>query len=137
MFSLIFSAVLFLIGLYLAATSLPKVSKNAKNKVVAVKLEVVEFKEQRTVEDHTVYAPVYKVFSGEYQGISKLSLYEEVTDKYTLKVGDLIDGFIVLPDEDLISKESLPMKTWMPILVSIIGFGLMIVAMFLSGLIKL
>ncbi len=133
MFTTIFLIVLFLIGLYLSGLGLKGVIKNAKTKLLEVKLEVIEFEEQKNHDDHTVYAPVFRVFSGEYQGTTKLSIYEEVTDKHTLKVGDIIDGYIALPEKELLAKESLPMKTWMPRWVLVIGVGLILASVYFSG----
>jgi len=127
---------LFLIGLYLFQLGLKNILKHKDSKLEAVKLEVVDFEEQKNHDDHTVYAPVFKVFSGIYQGTTKLSIYEEVTDKHSLKVGDIIDGYIALPEKDLIAKESLPMRTWMPRWILAIGIVLILASVYFSGILS-
>ena len=127
---MIFSIILFLFGIYFIGVGGFVVYQNKKDKLIEVKLEVVAFEVQEDHESNEISVPVYRVYAGEYQGITKVSIYDEASSAKKLKVGDLIDGFIALPSKNLISKDSLPMKNWMPIWALVIGIGLMLASVY-------
>ena len=127
---MIISTVLFLVGLYFTGVGVFAIYQNKINKLVEVKLEVISFKIQEDHESTEIRVPVYRIFSGEYQGITKVSIYDEENFTKKLKIGDLIDGFISLPSKDLVSKDSLAMKKWMPIWSLIIGIGVLIASVY-------
>jgi len=122
---MIISVILLLLGVYFTGLGLFFLYQNRRSELVEVKLEVIAFEEQEDHEHNKINVPVYKVFAGEYQGVTKLSVHDETNYTETLKVGDLIDGFIDLPNQDLISNNGLPMKNWMPVWLIVIGVGLL------------
>ena len=127
-----FTNILLLFGVYLTGLGLFFILQNMKNKLEEVKLEVVAFEKREDHKSNEINVPVYKVFAGEYQGITKVCRYNEGDIAKKLNVGDLIDGFIALPNKDLISKDSVPIKKWMPIWLLVIGIGIVFVCLYLK-----